>query len=89
MTPRWTAAIAAGAGLCVIRVTDPAKVRACLAESLAHPGPVLVDVVTDPNALSIPPHITTAQLKGFALAASKVGKTVELARSNLRNIPRP
>jgi pyruvate dehydrogenase (quinone) len=73
MTPRWTAAIAAGAGLCVIRVTDPAKVRACLAESLAHPGPVLVDVVTD----------------GFALAASKVGKTVELARSNLRNIPRP
>jgi pyruvate dehydrogenase (quinone) len=58
-------------------------------------GPALVDLVTDPNALSIPPHITAAQVKGFALAAGKVvldggvGKMVELARANVRNIPRP
>ncbi|WP_236795388.1 pyruvate dehydrogenase [Amycolatopsis sp. GM8] len=89
------AAIARGAGLHSIRVTDPAKVRDALAEALAHPGPALVDVVTDPNALSIPPHITGGQLKGFMLAASKVvltggvGKMIDLARSNLRNIPRP
>jgi pyruvate dehydrogenase (quinone) len=89
------AAIARGAGLHSIRVTEPGKVRDALAEALAHPGPALVDVVTDPNALSIPPHITPAQVKGFALAASKVvltggvGKMIELARANLRNIPRP
>lgn len=88
------AAIARGAGLHGIRITDPEKVRDGLAEALAHPGPALVDVVTDPNALSIPPHITGDQLKGFMLAASKVvltggvGKMVDLARSNLRNIPR-
>jgi pyruvate dehydrogenase (quinone) len=88
------AAIARGAGLHGIRVTDPAKVRDSLAEALAHPGPALIDVVTDPNALSIPPHISGGQLKGFMLAASKVvltggvGKMIELARSNLRNIPR-
>jgi pyruvate dehydrogenase (quinone) len=89
------AAIARGAGLHSIRVTEPGKVRDALAEALAHPGPALVDVVTDPNALSIPPHITPAQVKGFALAAGKVvltggvGKMIELARANLRNIPRP
>jgi pyruvate dehydrogenase (quinone) len=54
-----------------------------------------VDVVTDPNALSIPPRITGEQLTGFALSASKmvisggVGRMVQIARSNLRNIPRP
>jgi pyruvate dehydrogenase (quinone) len=89
------AAIAATMGIHAVRVTDPQKVRAALTEALAVPGPALVDVVTDPNALSIPPHITTAQLKGFALAAGRtvlsggVGTMIDLARSNLRNIPRP
>jgi len=89
------AAIAEGAGIPAVRVTDPGQARTALADALAAPGPALVDVVTDPNALSMPPHITAQQMKGFALAASKVvlgggvGKMVELARSNLRNIPRP
>ena len=49
---------------------------------------------TDSNALSLPPHITTEQVRGFALAATRtvldgrVGRMLELARSNLRNIPR-
>lgn len=89
------AAIARGAGIPSARVTEPGEVRPALADALARPGPALVDVVTDPNALSIPPHITAQQVKGFALAASKVvlnggvGKMVELARSNLRNVRRP
>lgn len=89
------AAIAQGAGIPATRVTEPGQVRTALADALARPGPALVDVVTDPNAMSMPPHITAQQMKGFALAASKVvlgggvGKMVELARSNLRNIPRP
>jgi pyruvate dehydrogenase (quinone) len=29
-------------------------------------------LVTDPNALSIPPHITRAQVKGFALSGGKI-----------------
>ncbi len=88
------AALARAIGIQASRVTDPAKVREVLAEALERPGPVLVDVVTDPNALSIPPHITAAQLKGFALAAGRtvlsggVGRMIDLARSNLRNIPR-
>jgi thiamine pyrophosphate-dependent acetolactate synthase large subunit-like protein len=88
-------AIAAAAGIRSLRVEQPVDVEPALREALAHPGPVLVDLVTDPNALSIPPHITASQVRGFALAAGRivldggVGRTVELARANVRNIPRP
>ena len=89
------AAIAQAAGLNGIRIEQPGDVRTGLTEALAHPGPALIDLVTDPHALSMPPHITTAQVKGFALAAGRtvldggVGKMVDLARANVRNIPRP
>jgi pyruvate dehydrogenase (quinone) len=82
-------------GLRALKVDKPTDVHPAFVEALRAPGPVLVDVVTDPDALSIPPHITPAQVKGFALAATRtvldggVGKMIDLARSNLRNIPRP
>ena len=88
------AAIAHGAGIHSVRIEKPSEVRDGLKEALAYNGPALIDVVTDPNALSVPPHITAAQVKGFALAAGKVvleggvGRMIDLARSNLRNIPR-
>ncbi len=89
------AAIARAAGAHGVRVDDPKAVRSGLREVLDHDGPALLDVVTDPNALSVPPRITGQQLTGFALATSKmvlqggVGRMIQLARSNLRNIPRP
>jgi hypothetical protein len=60
------AAIAQAAGLHSVRIEQPAEVRSALAEAMAHPDPVLIDLVTDPDVLSIPPHITTAEVKGFA-----------------------
>jgi len=63
------AAIAHAAGIHAVRIEKPAEVRDGLSEALAHPGPALIDLVTDPNALSIPPHVTNEQVKGFALAA--------------------
>jgi pyruvate dehydrogenase (quinone) len=54
-----------------------------------------VQLVTDPLALSIPPTITGEQVRGFATALSKVvlnggvGEAMHMARSNLRNVPRP
>ncbi|MEV7813025.1 pyruvate dehydrogenase [Streptomyces flaveolus] len=89
------AAIATAAGARGIRVEQPGQVRDALREAFAHDGPALVDVVTDPAALAVPPKITTEQLTGFALSASRtvlsggVGRMVHLARANLRNIPRP
>jgi pyruvate dehydrogenase (quinone) len=89
------AAIARAAGVTGIRVEDPADVRPALREALETPGPALVDVLTDPNALSVPPKITGEQVRGFALAMSRIvlaGDTdaaLTMARSNLRNLPRP
>ncbi|CAK7279854.1 pyruvate dehydrogenase [Streptomyces misionensis] len=89
------AAIATAAGARGIRVEKPARVREALREAFAHDGPALVDVVTDPNALALPPRITTEQVTGFALSAGRtvltggVGRMIDLARANLRNVPRP
>lgn len=88
------AAIAGAMGFQTRRVEDPTELRDAFTEAFAHRGPSLVDVVTDPNALSIPPKITKEQVFGFATALSKIvlnggaGEAVSMARSNLRNIPR-
>jgi pyruvate dehydrogenase (quinone) len=88
------AAIAAGVGIGAVRITDPKKLRKQLAAALATPGPVLIDVVTDPDALSMPPKVTAQQIRGFATASTKivlgggVGKMVDMAASNVRNLPR-
>jgi pyruvate dehydrogenase (quinone) len=77
------------------RVEKPTEIEGALRAAFAFDGPALVDLVTDPLALSLPPTITGVQLKGFALAMSKVvmnggvGEAVKLAKTNLRNIPRP
>ncbi|OUC96020.1 pyruvate dehydrogenase [Streptosporangium minutum] len=95
VTPVDYAAIAAAMGLGSVRVEKPTQVREALATAFAAPGPYLVDVVTDPDVLSMPPRITAKQVKGFALGAGKVvlaggvGRMIDMARANLRNIPRP
>jgi pyruvate dehydrogenase (quinone) len=89
------AAIAAACGIPATRVEKPAGVREALTGAFARPGPALVEVVTDPNALSIPPKLTAQQVRGFALGVGRtvlaggVGAMLDLARSNLRNVPRP
>ncbi|RII17611.1 Pyruvate dehydrogenase [ubiquinone] [Streptomyces sp. YIM 130001] len=89
------AAIARAAGAYGVRVEKPKHLAGALKEAFSHKGPALVDIVTDPNALSIPPKISADMVTGFALSASKivldggVGRMVQMARSNLRNVPRP
>ncbi|MEV0964798.1 pyruvate dehydrogenase [Streptomyces sp. NPDC049910] len=89
------AAMARAAGVYGVRVEKPKQLAGALRDAFAHDGPALVDVVTDPNALSIPPKISAEMVTGFALSASKivldggVGRMVQMARSNLRNVPRP
>jgi pyruvate dehydrogenase (quinone) len=88
------AAVAQAMGFHAVRVTDSARIEEAYREAFAYPGPSLVELITDPKALSIPPKITGSQVLGFATAMSKVvlnkgaGEAVSMARSNLRNIPR-
>ncbi|MEU6985937.1 pyruvate dehydrogenase [Streptomyces sp. NPDC046324] len=89
------AAVARAAGAYGIRVEKPKHLAGALKDAFKHKGPALVDIVTDPNALSIPPKISREMVSGFALSASKivldggVGRMLQMARSNLRNVPRP
>jgi len=92
-TPVDFAAIGNAVGIPSVRITDPKEVRDRLSHALTAPGPQLVDIVTDPNALSVPPDITMSMLFGFGKAAAAtvldggVGKMLTMAKSNLRNIP--
>jgi pyruvate dehydrogenase (quinone) len=89
------AAVARACGAHGVRVEKPKDLAGALKSAFKHKGPALVDIVTDPNALSIPPKISTEMVTGFALSASKivldggVGRMLQMARSNLRNVPRP
>lgn len=89
------AAVARAIGIHAVHVDDPRDLRDAYEAAFEHDGPALVDIATDPKALSLPPTITGAQVKGFSLAMSKIvmnggaGEAVAMARSNLRNVPRP
>ncbi|MBB3393350.1 pyruvate dehydrogenase (quinone) [Rhizobium sp. BK275] len=63
------AAVARAAGVHGIRVEDPAELDGAIREILTHPGPALLDVVTNTQELSMPPRIEAAQVKGFGLWA--------------------
>ena len=89
------AKIAEAAGIKHFRIEDPKNAPKEIKKALAYDGPALIDVVTDPNALSLPPTLTFEQLLGFSKAATRtvfdggVGQMLTMAKSNLRNIPRP
>lgn len=88
------AEVASAIGFHGERVTEPSRLRGALQEAFAYNGPALIEVMTDPNALSLPPEIRSGQVIGFATAMSKIvlnrgaGEAVAMATSNMRNIPR-
>lgn len=65
------AAVAESVGITGIRVEKASELRDALTRALATDGPVLVDVVTAREELSMPPAITAAQMKGFTVWALK------------------
>jgi pyruvate dehydrogenase (quinone) len=73
------AAIGTAIGLQSIRVTDPDALAEGLRSTFAHPGPALIDVVTNPDEISLPPKVKPGQAWGFAIA--KLTETLE-SRSN-------
>ncbi len=86
------AEVAKAIGLHAVRVEESSDLPDAIREVLAHDGPALLDVVTERQELSIPPTITAAQVKGFALYALRTvmsgrgDELVDLARTNIRQI---
>jgi pyruvate dehydrogenase (quinone) len=64
--------IAEAMGMKAITVNDPAKVDEALLQAFSYDGPMLLNVLTDPNALAMPPKITFEQMKGMATSMTKL-----------------
>ncbi|MGB3594838.1 MAG: thiamine pyrophosphate-dependent enzyme [Ornithinimicrobium sp.] len=65
------AEVARSMGFHGVRVEDPTDVAAAVAEVLAHDGPALLDAVTNPEEVSLPPKPTVQQGVGFGVAKIK------------------
>ena len=65
------AAFADSLGLKGIRVDKPEDVGPALDEALSSSRPVVLDVYTDPNVPTLPPHFTFQQAKNFSTALLK------------------
>lgn len=82
------AAVARAAGIHAVRVEDPGELERGIEAILRHPGPALLDVVTNPQELSIPPKIKAAQVMGMSLWAAKAvmsgrgDELLDVTRSN-------
>jgi pyruvate dehydrogenase (quinone) len=86
------AAVAQAMGIKGITVREPDEVKQALREALTYNGPVLVNVMTDPNALAMPPKIEFEQVKGMALSMTKLmlngkmGEVIDTIKSNYKHI---
>ena len=84
------AKVAEAMGAKGIRIEDPGDVRDGLAEALAHKGgPVVVDAVVDPLALSLPSHVPFHTAKGFTLSMAKQvwsGRMDDVIKTIERNV---
>ena len=91
-TAEQLADIATAAGFQAQRVEKAEDLEGAFQTALAHQGPSLVEIITDPNALSMPPEVEAKQIVGFATSLSKIAlnrgaaEAVAMARSNLRNV---
>jgi pyruvate dehydrogenase (quinone) len=86
------AAVAESMGIKGLTAHTPEEVKPAIAAALAFDGPVLVNILTDPNALAMPPKADFAQMKGFAVSMTKMmfnGKmdeVVAIIKSNYKHI---
>lgn len=86
------AMIAQAMGFKGITVNHPEDVMSSMQEALSHNGPVLVNVMTNPEALAMPPKIEWEQMKGYALSMSKMilgghmDEALNMIKSNYKHL---
>ncbi len=86
------AMIARAMGMRGLTVGHPDEMDVAMKEILATDGPILVNVLTDPNALAMPPKVEFEQMMGFTKSMTKLmmmGRTQEVIdtiESNIKHI---
>lgn len=83
------AALANSIGIHGVRVEQPNDLESALRTAFATPGPALIEVMVNRLELSMPPHISINQMKGFSLyiarsvISGRGDEIVELAKTNV------
>jgi pyruvate dehydrogenase (quinone) len=84
------ARVAEAMGAKGIRLEEPGDVKEALTEALAYKdGPVVVDAVVDPYALSLPSHVPFHTAKGYTLSLAKqvlAGRFDDVIKTMERNV---
>ncbi len=81
--------VAKAMGMTGFTVRHPDNVESVLESAMKTDGPVLVNIMTDPNALAMPPKIEFDQMLGFAQSMYKLilnGRTKEVMETINSNI---
>jgi pyruvate dehydrogenase (quinone) len=83
------AAMAQAMGVKGIRVDSPTRLASAVEETLSHPGPALLEIMSPRQELVMPPTTTVAEAQKFGLFMMKAvldgraGELIDLARVNL------
>jgi pyruvate dehydrogenase (quinone) len=86
------ALVAQAMGMKGITIKDPDDVKQGIREALQFKGPALINIMTDPNALAMPPEIEFAQVKGMALSMTKLilngrmDEVLDTVKSNYKHL---
>ncbi|WP_431200467.1 thiamine pyrophosphate-dependent enzyme [Mucilaginibacter sp. P19] len=86
------AMVAEATGIKGITIHDPGQLESSMTQAMAHQGPVLVNVFTDPNALAMPPKLNFKMVKGMSLYMGKMmlgGKfeeVIDTLRANYKHL---
>ncbi|MFL9845544.1 thiamine pyrophosphate-dependent enzyme [Flavobacterium rhizosphaerae] len=86
------ALVAQAMGFRGITVNEPDNVEGAIKEALAIQGPVLVNVMTNPASLAMPPKVEWEQMKGYALSMTKLllsgrmDEVLENVKANYKHI---
>ena len=86
------AIIAQAMGFSGITVSKPEEVESAIANAFAQSGPVLLNIMTNPNALAMPPKIEWEQIVGMTKSMTKLmlgGKMEEVfdtVKSNYKHL---
>ena len=86
------ALVAQAMGFKGITIYEPSGVREAIQEAFNESGPVLLNIMTNPASLAMPPRIEWEQLKGYALSMSKLilggrmDEVLETVKANYKHL---
>ncbi|MFP9098502.1 thiamine pyrophosphate-dependent enzyme [Flavobacterium sp. RHBU_24] len=86
------ALVAQAMGFTGVTVNEPEKVKQALQQAFMTDGPVLINVLTNPESLAMPPKVEWDQMKGYAVSMTKLildgrmSEVLNMVKSNYKHL---